>query len=136
MCDIITISNSYVFTLHDLKQKQSGEMIFDLFYSILGCVLSLQEIAVHQSSSTFSALCYPCLCRSLLHHNVISPGTCWTTLHLAFCASDGLSIVFHVGYVSNQFPFRIGLVSNYVFDSGSLGDTKVDTNSVAQFALR
>ena len=41
-----------------------------LFYSILGCVLSLQEVALHQSP--LSVLCYPCPYRSLLPHNVIS----------------------------------------------------------------
>ena len=42
------------------------------FYSILGCVLQLQEVALHQSPPTCSVLCYPWPYCSLLPHNVIS----------------------------------------------------------------
>ena len=36
-----------------------------LFYSILGCVLPLQEVALRQSHPSFSVLCYPRPYRSL-----------------------------------------------------------------------
>ena len=47
-----------------------------LFYSIPGCVLPLQEVALLQSPLTFSVLCCPCPYHSLLSHNVISPFLC------------------------------------------------------------
>ena len=37
-----------------------------IFYSILGCVFPLQEIALRQSAPTFSVLCSPCPYSSLL----------------------------------------------------------------------
>ena len=46
-----------------------------LFYSVLGCVPPLQEVATHQSPPSFYVFCYPCPHRSLLPHNVISPTT-------------------------------------------------------------
>ena len=52
---------------------------FALFYSVLGCVLPLQEVALRQSLPTFSVLCYPCPYSSLLPHNVISPTTFWSS---------------------------------------------------------
>ena len=52
------------------------------FYSILGCVLPLQEVALHQSPPSFSVLCYPCPYRSLLPHNVISPTPFWPSADL------------------------------------------------------
>ena len=50
-----------------------------LFYSIQGCVLPLQEVALRQSLPSFSVLCYPRPYRSLLPHNVISPTTFWSS---------------------------------------------------------
>ena len=47
--------------------------LLPLLYSILGCVLPLQEVALRQSLPSFSVLCYPRPYRSLLPHNVISP---------------------------------------------------------------
>ena len=44
-----------------------------LFYSILGCVLPLQDVALRPSPPSFSVLCCPCPHRSLLPHNVSSP---------------------------------------------------------------
>ena len=90
-----------------------------LFYSILGGVLPLQEVALRQSLPSFSVLCYPRPYRSLLSHNVISPTTFWTsdrsfTLCLPLCASNSLFIVFHSDDVSSPFPFRIGYVLDYV----------------------
>ena len=41
------------------------------FYSILGCVLPQQEVALCQSPPTFSVLCCPCPYHSLLPHKVI-----------------------------------------------------------------
>ena len=46
-----------------------------LFYSVQGCVLSLQEVALHQSPPSFSVVCYRCPYHSLLLHNVSSPTT-------------------------------------------------------------
>ena len=62
-------------------------------WSILGCVLPLQEVALRQSPPT---VCYPCSYRSLLSHNVTSPTTFWSSnwshaLFLPFCASRGPS---------------------------------------------
>ena len=54
-------------------------LLFSHFYSILGCVLPKQEVALRQSHATFSVLCYPCQNRSLLPHNVISPTTFWSS---------------------------------------------------------
>ena len=92
---------------------------FVLFYSILYCVLPLQEVALHQSPSTFSVLCCPCPYCSLLPHNVISPSTFWSsnwsyTFYLPLCASESQSIIFHSGDVSSSFPFRISYILNYV----------------------
>ena len=50
-----------------------------LFYSVLGCVLPLQEVALRQSLPSFSVLCYPRPYRSLLPHNVISLTTFWSS---------------------------------------------------------
>ena len=50
-----------------------------LSYSILGCVLPLQEAALCQSPPTFSVLCYPCPYRFLFPHNVISPTAFWSS---------------------------------------------------------
>ena len=50
-----------------------------LFYSILGCVLPLQEVALRQSPPSFSVLCCPCPYRSLLPHNVVPPTTFWSS---------------------------------------------------------
>ena len=50
-----------------------------MFYSILGCVLPLQEVALRQSLPSFSVLCYPRPYRSLLPHNVISPTMFWSS---------------------------------------------------------
>ena len=93
-----------------------------LFYSILGCVLPLQEVALRQSLPSFSVLCYPHPYRSLLPHNVISPATFWSsgwsyTLCLPLCASNSPSIIFHSGDVSSPFPFRINYVLDYVCHS-------------------
>ena len=90
-----------------------------LFYSILGCVLRLQEVALHQSPPAFSVLCYPCPYRSLLPHNVISSMMFWSStwsyaLNLPLCASNSPSVIFHSGDVSSPFPFRIGYILNYV----------------------
>ena len=81
-----------------------------LFYSILGCVLPLQEVALCQSPPSFCVLCHPCSYRSLLPHNIISPIIFWSsdwsyTLYLPLCASNSPSIIFHSGDVS--CPFRI-----------------------------
>ena len=86
-----------------------------LFYSILGCVLPLQEVALRQSPPSFSVLCCPCPYRSLLPHNVISPTTFWSssrsyTLYLPLFTSNSPSIIFHSGDVSSPFPCRIGYV--------------------------
>ena len=51
----------------------------ETIYSILGCDLTLLEVAVRQSLPSFSVLCYPCPYRSLLPHNVISPTTFWSS---------------------------------------------------------
>ena len=96
-----------------------------LFYSILGCVVPLQEVACHQSPPTFSVLCCPCPYRSLVPHNVISPtmfqSSNWSyTLCLPLCASNSSSIIFHSGNVSSPFPFRICYILYYVCHSGSL----------------
>ena len=48
-----------------------------LFYSILGCVLPLQEVALRQSSTFLCLLSRPY--RPLLPHNVISPTTFWSS---------------------------------------------------------
>ena len=70
----------------------SSQNDFDLFYSILGCVLPLQERALCQISAICSVLCCPCPSYSLMPHNVISPITFWCSiwlyaLYLPFCAS-------------------------------------------------
>ena len=45
-----------------------------LVYSILGCVLPQHKVSfLCQIPPTFSVLCYPCPCRSLLPHSAISP---------------------------------------------------------------
>ena len=98
---------------------------WDLFFSILGCVLPLQEVSLCQSPPSFSVLCYPHPYRSLLPQNVISPKTFWSScwyyiLCLPLCASNSPSIIFHLGDVSSPFPFRIGYVLDYVCHSDSL----------------
>ena len=70
-----------------------------LFCSILGCVLPLQEVAIHQSPPIFYLHCSPSPYRFLLPHNVISPtkfrSSNWSyTLYQPLCASNDPSIVF------------------------------------------
>ena len=71
-----------------------------IFYSILGCVLQMQESALCQSPLTFSGLCC-----SLLPHNVISPMTFWS------------SITIHSGAVSSLCPLTRGvhIVTRLIF---------------------
>ena len=112
----------------------------ELLYSILGCVLPLQEVALRQSPPSFSVLCYPHPYRCLLPHNVISPTTFWSsgwsyTLCLPLCASNSPSIIFHSGDVSSPFPFRIVYVLDYVCHSGSLPNGGV-TNSIFQLDIK
>ena len=88
-----------------------------LFYSVLGCGLPLQEVALRQRPPSFSVLCYPCPYRSLLPHSVTPPTTFWSsnwsyTLYLPLCASNSPSIIFHLGDVSSPFPFRVLLQKN------------------------
>ena len=97
-----------------------------LLYSILDCVLLLQEVAFRQSP----VCCYPCLYCSLLPHYVISPTMVWSsnwsyTLYLPLGASDGPYIVFNLGDVSSPFLFHIGFVLDYVCHSGSLPNDDV-----------
>ena len=47
-------------TEHDEDGVNFRLFYFILFYSILGCVLPLQEVALRQSPPSFSVLCYPC----------------------------------------------------------------------------
>ena len=63
--------------MQDNDIERSTELL--LFYSILGCVLPLQEVALRQSPPSFSVLCCPCPYRSLLPHNVISPTPFWSS---------------------------------------------------------
>ena len=44
-----------------------------LFYSILSCVLPLQEVALCQSPPSFSVLCYPRPYRSLFRLEITVP---------------------------------------------------------------
>ena len=90
-----------------------------VFYSILGCVLPLQEVAISQNPPSFSVLCSPCPYHSLLPHNIISPMTLWSfnssyTFYLPLCASKSPSIIFHSGNFSSPFPFHISYVLDYV----------------------
>ena len=62
---------------HTWYNKPKKRLSNSGIYSILGCVLPLQEVALRQSPLTFSVLHYPCPYRSLLPHNVISPTTVW-----------------------------------------------------------
>ena len=89
-------------------------LFYSIFCSISGCVLPLQEVALHQSPPTFSVICYPSTYRSLLPHNAISSMTFWSsgwsyTLCLPLCASNSPSVIFHTGDVSSPFPFGIVL---------------------------
>ena len=123
-----------IFTAEVAEFSQQGKSIKGSKYSILGCVLPLQEVALRQNLPSFSVLCYPHPYRSLLPHNVISPTTFWSsgwsyTLCLPLCASNSLSIIFHSGDVSSPFPFRVGDVLDYVCHFGSLPNGGV-TNSV------
>ena len=111
-----------------------------LFYSVQGCVLPLQEVALCQSPPSFSVLCYPCPYHSLLPHNVISPMMFCSSnppyaLYLPLFASDSPSIVFHLGDVSSPFPFRISHLLDYVCHPGSLPNDGV-THSVFQFGIK
>ena len=95
------------------------------------------------SSLPFSVLCYPCLYRSLLPHNVISPFLCpllslsipllvAPQCHLSndvlvfqlilhpLSATNCPSTIFHSGDVSSSFSFRTGYVLACVCHSGSL----------------
>ena len=78
---MLCCGNSFVMSRRDSvmmgKKSCVGNSI--LFYSILGCVLPLQEEALRQSPPSFSVLCYPHPYRSLLPHNVISPTTFWSS---------------------------------------------------------
>ena len=78
-----------------IMMMQVMNIMLSLFYSILGCVLPLQEVALCHSPPNFSVLCCPCPYRSLLPHNVISSTTFWSsnwsyTLYLPLCTSNSL----------------------------------------------
>ena len=70
--------------------------IHGLFYSILGCILPLQEIALRQSLPSFSVLCYPHPYRSLLPHNVISPTTFWSSGCLTPSVCHSVLLIVHL----------------------------------------
>ena len=119
---------------------RSGCLISSLFYSTLGCVLSLQEVALCQCLPSFSVLCYPRPYRSLLPHNVISPTTFWSsdcsyTLYRPLCATNSPYIIFHSGDVSSPFPFRIGYVLDCVCHSGSFLTHSVFLRMINKFSL-
>ena len=104
--------------------KNIIKIIINNFYSILGCILPLQEVALCQSPTAFSVFCYPCPYRSLLPHNVISL-TFWSSnwsyvLYLPLCTFNCPSFVFPSDNVSSPFPFHIGCIRGYVCHSGSL----------------
>ena len=91
-------------------RKQVCSFLYHIFvfYYILGCVLSLQEVALRQRPPTFAVLCYPCPYCSLLPHSVISSMTFWSsnwsyTFYLILCASNSQSIISHSANVSSSF---------------------------------
>ena len=90
------------------KKKKT---LFVLFYSVLGCVFPLQEVAFHYASPAFPVPCYPCSYHSLLLQNVISPSTCWSSnwsyvFYLPFSASNGPFTAVHSGDVPSPFQFH------------------------------
>ena len=79
------------------RRKRSPVLFYSiLFYSILGCVLPLQEVALRQSPPSFSVLCYPCPYRSLLPHNVISPTPIWSSTDLAPFICQSVLLIVHL----------------------------------------
>ena len=83
-----------------------------LFCSILGCVFSVKEVALHQLSLSFAILDHtaPC-CPTVLSVLMTFWSSNWSyTLYLPFCASNSPSIIFHAGNVSSPFPFCIGYI--------------------------
>ena len=105
---------------HPQRRNVTTSIYSILFYSILGCVFPLQEVALCKSLPSFSVLCYPRPYRSLLPYNVISPMTFWSsdwpyTLCLPLCASNSPSVIFHSGDVSSPFPFRIDYLYSWIF---------------------
>ena len=60
----------------------SSSICLCLVFSILGCVLPLQEVDLHKSRQTFSVLCCPCLCRFLSLPSPPTPSRTMPSLHL------------------------------------------------------
>ena len=86
-------------------------LILFLFYSILGCVLPLQEVALHQSLPSFSVLCYPHPYRSLLPHNVISPTTFWSSADLTPSVCHSVLLIVHLlSFIWAMCPARFHFV--------------------------
>ena len=102
-----------------LAIPQSDRINSRIHYSILGCVLPLQEVALRQSPLSFSVLCYPCPYRSLLPTmsslkrryglpTDLTPFICHSVLLVVHLLS------FRRATCPAHFPFRIGYALNYV----------------------
>ena len=91
-----------------------------LLYSILGCVLPLQEAALCQSPPSFSVLCYPCPYRSLLPHSVISPTTFGLPTDLTPSVCHSVLLIVHLlSFIRVMCPahFHFVLVTYWTMSS-------------------
>ena len=90
-----------------------------LFYSILGCVLPLQEVASARVFHLSLSLCYPHPYRSLLPRNVISPTTFGLPTDLTPSVCHSVLLIVHLlsfirAMCPSPFPFHIGYALDYV----------------------
>ena len=110
--------------------------------SILGSVLSLQEVVLRRSPSTFSILCYSCgSCpfpdapQCHLSNKVFFLSSKWFyTIVIPFCASNGSASIIHSYNVSSLFPFRCCHVFHNVCHAGPLLNNGV-SDSVFYFDI-
>ena len=100
--------------------KESGnQSVYHYSDSTLFCSRLCPSIAGN-SPQTFSVLCYPCPCCSLLLHSIICPRELWSSFwpcalcYVPFCTS----VVFHLGDVPSPPPFHFCDVFCYVCHLG------------------
>ena len=82
-----------------------------IFYSVLGCVLPLQKVALRQSLPSFSVLCYSRPYRSLLPHNIISPTTFWSSDDLTRSVCHSVLLLVHLlSFIRAMCPAHFNFV--------------------------
>ena len=112
------------------------QLYFILFYSLLGYVLPLQEVALCQSRPSFSVLCNPPCCPTM---SSLQPCFGLLTDFIPSACHSVLLIVHLLSFIQAMCPahfhFHIGYVLDCVFHSDALPNDGV-TNSVFQLDIK